>query len=158
MFDSTPCLCCEVHCFSAGDFLPKIMKGQIKSQTCENSGHVIDEKAAWELHKTALGISECKRAAKLKLWAQTVLFFFYLDGRQCVDEVNSSRLVCLHRSLFSAPDQCTTFGNLRFPAAIASCWISVFWQCLKEEHSVRCQVKTICDRFGGEIKRRQTGS
>lgn len=73
-----------MHCFSASDFLPKIMKGQIKSQTCENSGlGVIDEKAAWELHKTALGISECKRAAKLKLWAQTVHFFF-LFGRQTV--------------------------------------------------------------------------
>lgn len=108
-------------------------------------------------NKAALDNSKSKWTAKPKTWKQgppSLFFFFFLFGWQSACWwVNDPRPVCLHRSLFAAPDQCITFGNLRFPAAIASCWICVFWQCLREEHSVRCQVKTVCDRFGGEKSR-----
>lgn len=50
-----------------------------------------------------------------------ILFFSCVESSLRAHEVNDPRPVCLHRSLFAAPDQCITFGNLRFPAAISSC-------------------------------------
>lgn len=153
-----PGLQCEVHCFHASAFTPRN----------KSTGKVLVMWKLWTLwywHTV-----QCVSSIKQHLLIQSpnelqnqncehkLFIFSYLDSSQHVDEVNDLGPFCLHRSLFAVSDQCIAFGNLWFPAAISSCWISLFWQCLREEHSVRCQVKTICDRFGGEIKRRQTGS
>lgn len=145
-----PCQAVAVRCivFSPVRLLRE-KKGRRKSRRCENSALCYWCKAAFDN-------SASKWTAEQK--TDKMLIFSYLDSSQRVDEANDPRPSLLHRSLFAAPDQSITFGNLRFPAAIASCRILLFWQCLREEHCVRCQVKTICDRFGGEIKRRQTGS
>lgn len=154
VFDSMPGLHCEAHCFHASAFTPR------KKRTEKVS-------VMWKLWtlcywRTVQCASSIKQHLiipnELQNCEHKLFIFSYLDSSRRVDEVNDPRPFCLHRSLFAVPDQCITFGNLWLPAAISSCWISLFWQCLREEHSVRCQVKTICDRFGGEIKRRQTGS
>lgn len=43
VFDSMPCLCCEVHCFHASDFTPRNKRTDKVLVMCKNSGlSVID--------------------------------------------------------------------------------------------------------------------
>lgn len=153
-FDSTPGLHWGLHCFHASAFTPKKKKRK-KKRTEKSLADVKTLNCYWraattcEQLRAAPDNSESKTK---KLWTQTVHFFSFGSQSACWWSKWSQTVLPTQVIICRAWSVCNIWQCVcaRLPAAISSCRISLFWQCLREEHSVRCQVKTICDRFGGE--------